>query len=309
MKRSLNMRGTFSALLILMLSLGMAACGERADADKEEARVGLALSNLSNPYFIALRDGALAEARRQGVKLIVRDAHDDPARQREDIAELARERAAVILLNPTDSSLVADAASAAAVQGIKVVSLDRSIRGAAFSSHIESDNVAGGMLAGQYLMARLGGQGKVVELMGIAGSSAARERDAGFRQVLAGHPAAAVLQSRPADFDRRRGQAEMARLLRAHRDIRAVFAQNDEMALGAAAALKEGGRAGVPVVGFDAIAEARDAVRSGALAATVRQQPELIGRYGVRTARLLADGKPVDRFIPVPLQLIRGELR
>ncbi|WP_168209696.1 substrate-binding domain-containing protein [Chromobacterium paludis] len=298
------MKCIFKCLGFIMLCVGLAGCGGGDAQEQAEVRVALALSNLRNPFFQELRDGALAEAAKQGVALTVLDAGDDPARQSEQIAALAKRRVAVILLNPVGAQAVTAAVRQAVAGGVKVVSLDRSLHGEPLSSHIESDNIAGGMLVGQYLMSRLGARGRIAELTGTAGSSVAHDRDAGLRQALSGHADAALLTRRGADFDRGKGQREMASLLRQYPDIRAVFAQNDEMALGAVAALRHAGRRNVAVVGFDAIPEAVAAVKAGELAATVRQQPGLMGRYGIQAAKRLAAGQGVDTYIAVPLKLI-----
>ena len=84
-----------------------------------------------------------------------------------------------------------------------------------------------------------------------------------------------------------------------------MFAHNDEMALGALKAIQAAGLKNVAVVGFDATADAVASVKAGGLAATVQQQPELIGQYGVQTAKKLIDGQQVEKFIPVPLNLVK----
>jgi ribose transport system substrate-binding protein len=97
----------------------------------------------------------------------------------------------------------------------------------------------------------------------------------------------------------------MENIIQSNKDIQGVFAQNDEMALGAVKALQAAGLKNVAVVGFDATSDAITAVKGGQMAATVQQQPELIGQYGVQTAKKLVDGQSVDKFIPVPLNLYK----
>jgi ribose transport system substrate-binding protein len=193
----------------------------------------------------------------------------------------------------------------ATAAGIKVISLDRAVNGAEVSAHIASDNVAGGMMAGTFLVQKIGGKGNVVELVGVPGSSAARERGQGFESVLKSNPQVKLLSAQPADFDRAKGLAVMENDLQANRNVQGVFAQNDEMALGAERALEEAGLKNVPVVGFDATPDAVAAVKAGKLAATVQQRPELIGKLGVDTAKRLIDGETVDKDIPVPLDLVK----
>jgi ribose transport system substrate-binding protein len=266
--------------------------------------VGLAISTMNNPFFVALRDGAQAQAKAVGINLITVDAQNDAAKQIAGVEDLIQKKVAVILLNPTDSDAVANVVREATAAGIKVISLDRAVNGAAVSSHIASDNVAGGRMAGAFLLQKLGGKGHLVELAGIPGSSAARERGAGFESVIAGKPGVVLVATLPADFDRAKGLAVMENILQGNRHIQGIFAQNDEMALGAARAVEEAGLKKVVIVGFDATPDAVAAVKAGTLAATVQQKPELIGKMGVDAAKLLIDGKPVAASIPVPLSLV-----
>jgi len=266
--------------------------------------VGLSISTMDNPFFVALRDGAQAEAKTAGINLITVDAQNDAAKQIAGVEDLIQKKVRVILLNPTDSDAVANVVKEATAAGIKVISLDRAVNGAEVSAHIASDNVAGGKMAGEFLLKRLGGKGNLVELEGIPGSSAARERGEGFDSVIAGKPGVKLVAKQPANFDRAQGLTVMENILQGNKDIQGVFAQNDEMALGAQRAIEEAGLKNVVIVGFDATADAVAAVKAGKLAATVQQKPELIGKMGVDTAKLLIEGEPVDRNIPVPLVLV-----
>ena len=306
-------------LLASLLVFGIAACSKQgpdgaapaaasapaAAAADGQLTVGLAVSTLNNPFFVSLRKGAEDEAQKDGIKLITVDAQDDPAKQQASVEDLIQKKVNVILINPTDSSAVANVVKEATGKGIKVVSLDRSVNGAEVSAHIASDNVAGGKMAGEYLLEKLGGKGRIVELEGIAGSSAARERGEGFHKVVDGKADVKLLAKQPADFDRAKGLSVMENIIQGNKDIQGVFAHNDEMALGALKAIQAAGLKNVVVVGFDATADAVAAVKAGTLAATVQQQPELIGQYGIQTAKKLAAGQSVDKFIPVPLNLIK----
>lgn len=310
------MNRIITPLLASLLAFGIAACSKQgpdsAPATASEpaaatstATVGLAVSTLNNPFFVSLRNGAEAEAKKEGINLITVDAQDDPAKQQASVEDLIQKKVNVILINPTDSAAVANVVKEATSKGIKVVSLDRSVTGAEVSAHIASDNVAGGKMAGEFLLEKLGGKGNIVELEGIAGSSAARERGQGFHQVVDGKADVKLLAKQPADFDRAKGLSVMENILQGNKGIQGVFAHNDEMALGAVKAIQAAGLKNVVVVGFDATADAVAAVKAGTLAATVQQQPELIGQYGVQTAKKLIAGQPVDKFIPVPLNLVK----
>ncbi len=157
-------------------------------------------------------------------------------------------------------------------------------------------------MAGKYIMEKVGAQAKVIQLEGIAGTSAARERGEGFMKSVDGSEMV-LLASQPADFDRTKGLNVMENLLAANPDVQAVFAQNDEMALGALRAVQASGKE-VLIVGFDGTDDGIAAVNRGILDATIAQQPGLIGALGVETAVKVLAGEEVETSIPVPLKVI-----
>ena len=186
--------------------------------------------------------------------------------------------------------------------GIPVITVDRSSNGGEVVSFIASDNMAGGMMAGEFIVEKLGGKGKVVELEGVSGTSAARERGEGFNKAIEGTDIE-VVAKQTADFDRVKGLEVMENILQSQPEIDAVFAHNDEMALGALEAIKASGRE-IMVVGFDATDDAVAAVEAGEMAATVAQQPALIGSMGVETAMKVLNGESIEASVPVELKLV-----
>ncbi len=195
----------------------------------------------------------------------------------------------IVVINPTDSDAVASAVSATNAANIPVITVDRVANSGKVVSHIASDNVAGGKLAGDYIRELVGEGAAVAELEGIPGSSAARERGKGFHEVA--DTGLKVATKQTADFDRAKGLSVMENILQANSDVKAVFAHNDEMALGALEALKSAGKMDVAVVGFDATDDAVKAVKEGRMAATVAQKPELIGEKAMETAKQVNQGK------------------
>ncbi len=267
--------------------------------------LGLSLSTLNNPFFVTLRDGAQQAADAAGVTLVVSDAQDDPARQASQIEDLISRNVDAILLNPTDSNAVVPAVEKANAAGIPVLTIDRSAAGGQVVTHIASDNVLGGQMAADFLCNAINGQGNVVELQGTTGTSAARDRGQGFDQEMASAcPGATIVAKRPADFDRTKGNSVFTDILTAQPDIAGVFAQNDEMVLGAIQAAQAANRTGIVFVGFDAIPDALQAIKDGNLAATIAQQPSEMGRLGVDNAIIALNGESVPDNIPVPLKLI-----
>ncbi|MBI2973630.1 MAG: ribose ABC transporter substrate-binding protein RbsB [Armatimonadetes bacterium] len=270
--------------------------------------VGLSISTLNNPFFVDLRDGGQAAAKRLNVNLVVLDAQNDSAREASQIEDLIQRKVAVIAINPTDSDAIVPTIRKINAARIPVITVDRGANGGDVLAHIASDNVAGGMMAADYVGKRLNGKGNVVMLEGIAGTSAARDRGKGFREGLKKYPGITLVAVQTADFDRAKGLAVMENILQAQKKVDAVFAQNDEMALGAVQAVDAAKRQKeMFVVGFDAIADAVAAVKAGKMAATIAQQPTVMGRLAVEAAVKVINKQSVPKFTPVPLRLVTKE--
>ncbi|MCP1438959.1 ribose transport system substrate-binding protein [Erwinia persicina] len=265
--------------------------------------LALVVSTLNNPFFVSLKEGAQKEADKLGYNLVVLDSQNNPAKELANVQDLAVRGTKLLLINPTDSDAVGNAVKMANQANIPVITLDRVAAQGKVVSHVASDNRLGGKMAGDYIAKRIGDQAKIIELAGIAGTSAARERGEGFKTAADAHKFV-ILASQPADFDRTKGLNVMQNLLTAHPDVQAVFAQNDEMALGAMRALQTAGKSDVVVVGFDGTADGVKAVQGGKLAATVAQQPEQIGVIGVQTADKVLKGQQVQAINPVDLKLV-----
>ncbi|ARI75637.1 ribose ABC transporter substrate-binding protein RbsB [Halobacillus mangrovi] len=304
---------------ILVFVLFIAACSTDAPGssssdgggDSEEAsgddttKIGLSISTLNNPFFVSLKDGAEAAAKDAGFEITTVDAQNDPATQVSDIEDLLQQDIDVLLVNPTDSAAIVSAIESANQADVPVITVDRTADGGEVVTHIASDNVAGGEMAGEFIAEQLGDEGKVVELEGIPGASATRERGEGFHNIVDSKDGIEIVANQSANFDRSEGLTVMENILQSTDSIDAVFAHNDEMALGAVQALESKNMLeDVIVVGFDATDDARTAVSEGRMDATVAQQPELIGEEAISAAGKVAKDESVEDFIPVELQLV-----
>lgn len=266
-------------------------------------KLALVVSTLNNPFFVSLKDGAEAQAKEMGFDLIVLDSQNDPAKELSNVEDVLNKGIKVLLINPTDSDAVKAAVRAANRANVPVITLDRSANGGKVATHIASDNVAGGKMAGDEIIKLLGGKGKVAELQGVPGTSAARDRGKGFHEAIDANKGIELVASQPADFDRTKGLNVMENILQANPDIQAVFAQNDEMALGALKATEGSGKK-IFIVGFDGTDDGIKAVEAGTLAGTVAQQPDQIGALGIDAAAKIMKGEKVPALTSVPLKLI-----
>ena len=265
-----------------------------------KGKIGLVVSTLNNPFFVDLKEGAEDEAKKLDMELIVLDSQNDPAKELSNVEDLIVRGVDVILINPTDSDAVYRAVRNANRAKVPVITLDRGANRGEVVTHIASDNIAGGKMAGEFILKKLGKGAKIVELEGIPGTTAARDRGKGFNEIAKGN--LDVVARQAADFDRTKGLNVMENMIQAQPKIDGVFAHNDEMALGALRAI--GNNKNILVVGFDATDDAVKSVKKGEMAATVAQQPRMIGSRGVETADKIIKGEKTPKFIPVELKLI-----
>ena len=296
------MKKILSVILTTILCATMLV-GCQQTNDSGIKKIGFIVSTLNNPFFVDLKDGIQKRAEELGYDVVVLDSQNDPAKEVSNMEDLTVKNVDIVLLNPVDSDSAVASVMIANNYDLPVVTVDRAANGGNVVTHIASDNAEGGSMAANYLIEQLGGKGNVVELEGTAGSSAARDRGNGFDTKIE-ESDIQIIAKQIADFDRTQGLTVMENILQSKTDIDAVFAQNDEMALGAQKALADMGMNDVLIVGFDATDDAVDAVDKGTMSATVAQQPLLIGQTAINAIDKILKGEKVDSFIPVELKLV-----
>ena len=302
------MKKVLALILCLALVMSMAGC-VRIVIDGEESSVqisangtiGLSVSTQNNPFFVSLVEGAEKQAAALGVKITVADAGDDAAKQTSDIEDLVASGISVLIVNPVDSDAVTGAVEAAKAKGVKVIAVDRAVNGVDIECQIASDNVLGAELATQFIVDTLGEGAIVAELEGVTGASAAIDRSQGFHNIA--DSKLTVVARQTANFARAEGMSVMENMLQANPDIQAVFAANDEMALGAMEAISGAGK-DIMVMGFDATDDAIASIKAGQMAGTIAQQPALIGSTAVTNALKLINGEEIEKSIPVEVTLV-----
>lgn len=311
-------RNLWGLLWMLLLGAALAACSVAGAAPEPEAQVstqvtsdlpdvtvGFLLSSLYNPLYVSLQNGAIESASRLDMDLIVREAGDDAEKQLRQIDELLALGVDALVLNPVDSAAISAGVRAAESANVPVVTVERRVNGATISAHVAPDNVAGGEMAASYLIDMLHEEGKVVEIMGIPGTSAAQDRSTGFNQVIATYPGMSVEARRVANFNEQEARRVFAELLAEFPDLDGVFAHNDAMILGAIQAAEEAGRArDIVFIGFDGTPDAIEALEDGALTATIAQQPTEMGRLAIELVSGLLHGEAVAQSIAVDLALV-----
>ncbi|MBA2806300.1 substrate-binding domain-containing protein [Streptomyces sp. KM273126] len=295
------------AAVVVAAVVGAMTFVNSGSSSSANQKVGLSLSTLNNPFFVQIKKGAQEEAKKLGADLTVTDAQNDASQQANQLQNFTSEGLGSIIVNPVDSDAAGPSVRAANKADIPVVGVDRGVNKANTAALVASDNVEGGRLGAKALAEKLGGKGRIVILQGLAGTSASRERGAGFAEGLKAYPGIEVVARQPADFDRTKGLDVMTNLLQAHPDVDGVFAENDEMALGAIKALGSKAGKSVAVIGFDGTPDGLKAVKDGTLYASVAQQPTELGRIALQNALKAAEGGKVEKTVKVPVKVVTAE--
>jgi len=293
---------------------GLSWACNRGDGAGDAPSVALVLKTLNSPFFIELEAGARQAADSLGIELVVQapDREIDVERQMQIIENLLQTGIDVLTLTPSGSREIVSAIAEANQAGVPVVIVDTRADAqalaeadATIATFIGSDNVDGGRIAGRFVAEALGGQGRVAVVEGIPGHETGDSRLRGFREVIAQHPGISIVASQTANWERDQAFNVTQNMLQSQSDLQAIFAANDMMALGAVEAIAAAGRTGdVLVVGFDALDEARQAIREGRMAATIAQHPRDMGRLAIESAWSILQGIAVPAEQPVGIELV-----
>jgi len=310
-----------SACSALFVVIAMAGCnrGGNESANKPP-RVALVLKTLNSPFFNDMQRGAQAAATRLGVDLVVQaaDREIDVERQMQIIENLIQTGVQAMALTPSGSREVVPAVVKANRANIPLVIVDTRLdkaaadeAGAKIVSFIGSDNYEGGRIAAKFIVdisRATKGKANVAVLEGIPGHETGDSRLRGFKDGIKDTPGVKIVASQPANWERDQGFNVFQNMLQAHPDIDTLFACNDMMALGAAEAIRAAGKTGsIRVVGFDAVEDARKAIREGSMLASVAQFPDEMGRIAVENAVHAIKGEPVAPEAKVRIELITKE--
>ena len=308
MARSVRRWPAVSALCAVALLAVVAGC-RKAEREEGQWVVGFSQMGHDNPWRMAQTKSLRDEAAKRGYELVVTDAQDQTAKQVADVEDLIARRVDVILLAPREFEGLTPALQAAREANIPVILVDREAEGKAgedFVTFLGSNFVEQGRRAAQWLVDETGGKAGIVELTGTPGSSVAADRAKGFREVIEKHPDMKILASQTGEFSRAIGQRVLQNIAQSlGKQITAVYAHNDEMALGAIQALKAASfKPGedVKVVSIDGQRAALEAIQRGELGATVESNPRF-GPIAFDTIEELRRGQTVptkklitDRF-------------
>jgi len=292
---------------LALLAFSLPGCGGDGKGGKADGKIviGVSLLTRTHPFYQDLEAGLHAEAERLGYELLVQAGEFDVARQKDQIENFIVRGVGAIIVCPCDSKSIGTSVKAANDMGIPVFTADIAVlaEGAEVVCHVASDNVAGGRLAAEALIEALGGRGRVA-IIDHPEVESVIQRVAGFEQRLAEEPGMELVAKLSGHGTKDMAFRTAEDILQGHSDLDGIFGINDDSALGALAAVEKAGRRGrVIIVGFDAVPEARQAIREGGLHADVIQRPELIGRRTLQAVAEYMAGRQVPPKVLIPCEL------
>lgn len=311
--KKLGFLALFLSMVLLLGACGKTGLGNSSASSSKEVtkkaakdlKLGVSISTTNNPYFVAMKDGLDKFAGEKKVSLKVADAQDDAARQADDIQNFISQNVDAILINPVDSKAVISSIKAANSANIPVILIDRGSEGGDVLTTVASDNVEAGKMAAEFVVKELGEKAKAFELSGVPGASATVDRGKGFNKIA--KTKLDILSSQSANFDRAKALNTAQNMIQGHKDVQVIFAQNDEMALGAAQAVKSAGLKDILIVGIDGQPDAHDAIKNGDITATIAQQPAKMGEIAIQAAIDHYQGKKVKKTTVSPIYLVTKE--
>ena len=297
----------FLAVGALTLSASFLSGCKKAEARKEgQIIIGFSSRDLSSEYTAKLSQAVIDHAKsRPEVKIVMVDGQSDVQKQFNQVENFIAQKVDAIIINPCEFEASTPAVDKAKSAGIPIVIVNQTTKTAG-DSYIGSNDYDAGRMAMEAIAKKLNGQGGVLMLHGIMGTSAQLEREAGAREIFAKYPGLKLVDHQTASWDRAKAMALTENWIQAHKGkFSAIFAHNDEMAVGALIALERAGiKKDVYVIGIDGIAQALTAVKEGRLDATVFQDAAGQGKGSVEAAILLAKKQPCPKETMIPFQLI-----
>ncbi|MFO7631910.1 MAG: substrate-binding domain-containing protein, partial [Caldilinea sp.] len=294
MRKVSTKRGLYLASsLLLILAMVLAGCAPGAAPSGEEAaapsdaqvyRIAFSVPAMSFPFFVHMERQVRDEAAKIGnIEIITLDGQDNTTKQLADLEGVIAQGYDGLIVSPRTSDGLSSVIQQVIDAGIPVVTIDRRADGVnGLLAHVGADNVIGGEEQGRAILSLFPDGAKIIELLGTPGSSPAIDRSAGLHNIIDPVGNIEVVCQQTGEFNRDRGLTVTENCLSANPDVQAIVAANDDMALGAVEAASAAG-INVPILGFDALPEAIQAVNEGLLYGSVEQFPGGQSRTALQT--------------------------
>ncbi|MCF2496395.1 sugar ABC transporter substrate-binding protein [Dyadobacter chenhuakuii] len=305
---------TTKYVLLAALALTIASCNQSGKSEGGETGsdkkfvVGATMLSMQNEFIVNVSDEMEARAKALGVELITVDAERSALKQVEQVESFIAQGVDAIIMNPCEVEASSPAVKLATDAKIPIINVN-SETSAKPTAFVGSDDTESARIAMKYLTEKLGGKGNVLIMHGFMGQAAQIKRDNGAKEILKANPGMKLLAEQTGEWDRAKAMSLMENWIQSYGSkINAVFAHNDEMGMGAVKALEAAGlKDKVIVVSVDAIPDALQSVKKGALNATIFQHAQQQGSKAIEIAVKAAKKEQFEREVLIPFQLVTKE--
>jgi len=275
-------------------------------------RIGVSIARVDDNFMTYVRNGLDDAARQENVQIQFEDAQGDVVRQLNQVQGFLNQKVDAVIVLPVDTSATASMTRAAVAAKIPLVYVNRHPDERKLPTGVvtvASNDIEAGQLQIRYLAEKLGGKGTLAIIMGDLAQNATHDRTEGVKQILKDYPNIKVVEQQSAEWQRSKGMDLTSNWLLAGSRFDAIIANNDEMAIGAAMALQQAGKAKgeVAIVGIDGLPDGLAAIKRGMLVASVFQDPKAQAASAMQSAIKMIKGEPVTADVWVPFQLITPE--
>lgn len=275
-------------------------------------RIGVSIARVDDNFMTYVRNGLEAAAKQEGVQIQFEDAQGDVVRQLNQVEGFLSQKVDAVIVLPVDTSATANMTRAAVEAKTPLVYVNRHPDERTLPKGVvtvASNDLEAGQLQMRYLAEKLGGKGSLAIIMGDLAQNATHDRTEGVKQVLKDYPGIKIVEQQSAEWQRNKGMDLTSNWLLAGTHFDAIIANNDEMAIGAAMALQQAGKAKgeIAIVGIDGLPDGLAAIKRGMLIASVFQDPKAQATVAVQSAIKMIKGEAVEPDVWVPFQLIKPE--
>lgn len=312
--------------LIMIVALLLSGCGNSAKGpapdsgkagsapadDLSKKEITVILKNLTNPFWITVKNGAEAAGVELGVKVTVLAPlkADNNEEQSQMVEQAIVNQADIVVLTPSDSNGIIPAAKKLNEANIPLVNLNTKIAGDSVKTEafIAIENYDAGFQTVTRLCEMMEGKGEIMIIEGITGAQTSIDRVKGAIDAIANFPDIKLVAQQSGEYNRAKAMDVVQNLLQAHPNVKGIFCCNDEMALGSVEAIASAGKTGeILVAGIDANADAREAIKEGKMALSCDSQPYNQGYEGVANAVKVLKGEKLDSFIKLDMKVVGKE--
>lgn len=275
-------------------------------------RVGVSIARVDDNFMTYVRSGLEEAAKKDNIQIQFEDAQGDVVRQLNQVQGFLNQKVDAVIVLPVDTAATANMTRAAVEAQTPLVYVNRHPDERVLPKGVvtvASNDIEAGQLQMRYLAEKLGGKGTLAIIMGDLAQNSTHDRTEGVKQVLKDYPGIKIVEQQSAEWQRNKGMDLTSNWLLAGTSFDAIVANNDEMAIGAAMALQQAGKAKgeIAIVGIDGLPDGLAAIKRGMLVASVFQDPKAQAATALQAAIKMIKGEPVETDVWVPFQLITPE--